>query len=128
MTLTPAAPHFECLEPDNNALLGACGPLRSGIVYRDYISAASDEYHWFYFDLQVGHAIEAWLTEIPDGCDFDLYLTDGYGELLQDSANGNADDEHILAGPHSAGRYHLVVVSISGWNASSPYALRVSYE
>lgn len=76
--------------------------------------------------MPAAHTIEAWLTDIPAGCDYDLYLRDASG-LIKDSASGANADEHILWGPVPAGRYYLVVVSIEGWNASVPYALRADF-
>jgi hypothetical protein len=127
-TLGPTATPGACAEPGNNARQGACGPLLSGQVYRDYISSSADQYDWFYFDMPVSHAVEAWLTEIPAGNDYELYLMDADGTMLQYSANRGSQDEHILWGPGPAGRYYLVVPADNGgWNADVPYALRVEY-
>nr|MBC7244204.1 pre-peptidase C-terminal domain-containing protein [Chloroflexota bacterium] len=116
-----------CREPDNDRREGACGPLLSGQVYRDYISSSSDECDWFYFDMPVAHTIEAWLREIPSGCDYDLYLRGPTGNHLTSSAQPGNKDEHISWGPLPAGRYYLLVVRIEGWHAHVPYALRVEY-
>jgi formylglycine-generating enzyme required for sulfatase activity len=117
-------------EPANDSRLGACGPLLSGQTYRDYIESPSDEYDWFYFDMPAPHTIEAWLTEIPVGNDYELYLMDASGELLQYSANRGHQDEHILWGPGPAGRYYLVVLPADdgGWNANVPYAVHAMFE
>ena len=116
-----------CPEPANSTRQGACGPLVAGAVYREHISSDSDEYDWFYSDMPAARTIEAWLTDIPPGCDYDLYLTNAAGDLIQDSANGGNQDERIVTGTLPAGRYYLVVARIEGWNASVSYALRVDY-
>jgi hypothetical protein len=91
--------------------------------------SGGDRYDWFYFDMPVPHTIEAWLTEIPAGNDYELYLMDGNGQRLHYSAQRGNLDEHILWGPGPDGRYYLVVLPADdgGWNASVPYALRVEY-
>ena len=97
------------------------------VVYREYVSSADDPWDWFYFDVANAHSIEAWLTNIPPGCDYDLYLRDSNGDHITSSANlGNAD-EYIRSGTMAVGRYYLVVVRIEGWSASVPYALRAGW-
>jgi sulfatase modifying factor 1 len=116
-------------EPANDSRLGACGPLVSGQVYHDYISSSRDQYDWFYFDMPAPRTIEAWLTEIPAGNDYELYLMDGRGGRLAYSASRGNQDEHILWGTVPAGRYYLVVLPADdgGWNADVPYALRTVF-
>jgi hypothetical protein len=131
-TATPSATATAspCQEPANNSRAGACGPLVSGEVYRYTIYSPTDEYDWFYFVLPAAHTIEARLTEIPAGNDYELYLMDGNGTRLQYSANRGNEDEHIVWGPTAAGRYYVVVLPADdgGWNAGVPYALRVTFE
>jgi hypothetical protein len=116
-------------EPANDSRLGACGPLVSGQVYRDYIESFADGYDWFYFDMPAPHTVEAWLTEIPAGNDYELYLMDANGSFLAYDPQERSESEHIVWGPGPAGRYYLVVFPADngGWNADVPYALRVEY-
>jgi hypothetical protein len=99
----------------------------SGAVYQSYISSAEDAFDWFYFDTATEGTIETWLTDVSQGCDYDLYLLDALGDLIQDSANGGEADEHIVRGPFPPGRYHLLVVRINGWSDAVPYALRADF-
>jgi len=127
-TPTPTATPLHCPEPANNAREGACGPIMPNVTYRSYISSTNDPRDWFYFDMATWHTIEAWLTNIAQGCDYDLYLRDANGNHIITSPNPGNADEHILWGPVAAGRYYLVVVSINHtWSASVPYALRASF-
>jgi hypothetical protein len=119
---------LDCAEPANNIRVGACGPLVSGRTYRDFISSASDEHDWFYFDMPVQHTVDAWLREIPAGCNYDLLLRDSQGGPITSSAQDKPEGEHIVWGPLSPGRYYLVVEQIRGWNASVPYALHVDFQ
>jgi len=116
---------WQCSEPVNNTRQGACGPLMANSVYREHISSPTDEFDWFYFDMAVARTIEAWLTEIPLVCDYDLYLKDSDGGGITSSAKPGNEAEHIRWGPLPAGRYYLVVARIEGWNTGVPYALRV---
>jgi hypothetical protein len=116
-------------EPANDAREGACGPLAFGQIHYNYISSPADKYDWFYFDLPVAHAIEAWLTGIPAGNDYELYLMGrGRDPLGISNLRGN-QNEHIPSTPLPAGRYYLVVFPADGggWDPSSPYALRVAF-
>ncbi len=88
-------------------------------------NAARQQLDWFYFDMPTSRKMEAWLTEIPPGCDYDLYLKSASGTNLKDSANPDNLDEHIVSGNLRAGRYYLVVAGINGRSASAQYALRV---
>jgi hypothetical protein len=127
-TPSPTGMAWYCAEPDNDNREGACGPMVANEEYQEHIGSAGDARDWFYFDVTAQHTIEAWLTEIPQGCDYDLYLRDPDGDHITSSANPGNADEHISWGPVAAGRYYLVVVRIEGWNATVPYALRADFE
>jgi hypothetical protein len=125
-SLAPTSPTLWCPEPANDMRGGACGPLLSNMTYREYIATAGDR-DWFYFDMPTTHTIEARLTNIAPGCNYDLYLRDPAGNHITSSANDGNADEHIQWGALPAGRYYLVAVGIEGWSADVPYALQVVF-
>lgn len=61
-----------CSEPANETRGGACGPLISDMTYYATMASPSDNWDWYCFDMGTLHTIEAWLADIPAGCDFDL--------------------------------------------------------
>ncbi len=125
---TPTSVPWICSEPANNNRGGACGPMMSNVVYLEYISSAGDSLDWFYFDMATWHTVEVWLTNIPQACDYDLYLRASNGDHITSSANNGNADEHIMWGPVPGGRYYLVVVPIQGWSSDVPYALRADFQ
>lgn len=108
---------------------GACGPLTSNVTYYGTMESPADNWDWFYFDMGTPHPVEAWLADIPIGCDFDLYLYNAGDQRIGFSGGYGVADEHILTEPLPPGRYYLGVFRVPdyGWDASNPYALRVEY-
>ena len=119
-----------CLEPENNTTVGACGPLVPGEKYYDLISSPEDEYDWYYFDLPGRYVVEAWLRNIPPGCNYDLYLKNADGTTLIAPGSDAPEGEHIdQYGPVEGGRYYLGVVSIDNtFQASLQYELEVDFQ
>ncbi|HQJ50651.1 MAG TPA: carboxypeptidase-like regulatory domain-containing protein [Anaerolineae bacterium] len=129
-TLTPTATPLACLWGDNDTKAQACGPLMPGFVYRAYIDP-SDDKDYYYFDTSVTEVIEAWLNDVPAGCDYQLYL--GYTAENQwiavSNTRGNGVNEHVISPwPVAPGRYYLWVYGEPGPICpGEAYSLRVGY-
>lgn len=80
---------------------------------------------WYYVNVDVGEMLEVQLRDIPEGRDYDLYLYDGYGNLLSSSKNSGSESEYILYPCKNPGRYYIKVVSSSGHSSTIPYSLYV---
>lgn len=126
LTPTPTATAFRCREPDNNTFDGACGPMLPDVAYYGTVGYERDN-DYYYFDLAVPSTVKVWLSNIPIGCDYDLYLYGPDRTRIADSAGGGTADEYIERGPLPAGRYYARVVPIEGWNEGHAYAIRASF-
>jgi hypothetical protein len=114
----------------NDSFGQAWGPLASGQTYRAYFPRESDLDDYYYLDLPAAHTIEIWLTAIPAGNDYALYLYDqSAGPLPIDYSDeyGNAD-EHISLPGQPAGRYYIRVERVIGTSRTQPYALRAVFQ
>jgi hypothetical protein len=116
------------LEPNDNGLTEANGPIVSGLTYYGTFTQEADIKDYFYFDLSARHSVELELRNIASGRNYDLVLRDanlmdvGYSALP-----GNAN-EHILTVALPVGRYYVQVYRFSGAGSDQPYNLRVVYE
>jgi PKD repeat protein len=116
-------------EPNDDVLIQANGAIVSGLTYYGVISSAADRQDYFYFDLPAAHTIELWLTDIPDGSNYDLYLrapADLDHPVGTSNKSGNAD-EHILTGVLSPGRYYIQIYNRSATGSEQDYHLRTVY-
>jgi hypothetical protein len=84
-----------------------------------------------YIDIRTANAINIYLTNIPAGTDYDLYLykypCDGPGNSVAKSKNYGSSPGTISHNPSDTGRHCIRVYSHSGYSAS-PYSLRVTYD
>jgi hypothetical protein len=116
-------------EPNDDALIGANGPIVSGLTYYGCFPSGADEKDYFTFDLPAAHSVELWLTNIPSGHNYDLVLRDPAnmtGHVGYSGEPGNAD-EHILTGVLPVGRYYVQVYNRSESGSSQAYHLKVTY-
>jgi hypothetical protein len=111
-------------EPNDNARTQANGPIVSSLTYYGAFLNQADLQDYFYFELPTAQAIELWLTHVPNGQDYDLYLRDASLELRGSSDHSGNADEHILTWLLPAGRYYIQVYHRSGPGSSQPYHLR----
>jgi hypothetical protein len=76
------------------------------------------------------HSVEAWLTNLPAGNDYDLYLYNDADphQLVGYSGTIGSGDEHIYVASLPAGKYYIRVARIIGSSPTQPYALRVVYQ
>jgi len=113
-------------EPNNDMNAGANGPLVPGLVYYGALPAG-DPQDYFYIDLLADGGVELWLTDIPAGHDYDLYLRNAQGTAVARSSEiGNAD-EHIVTGILPQGRYYIQVHHYSPGGSAQPYHLLFEY-
>jgi hypothetical protein len=112
----------------NDTFETAWGPLVSGATYYGYFPTTSDNDDFYYLDLPAAHSIEVWLTGLPAGNDYNLYLYDAAHVLIGYSGNVGTVDEHILVANQPAQRYYIRVTREVGTSATQPYALRAVYQ
>jgi serine protease Do len=103
----------------------AYGPLDSGKVYEAYIGSEEDV-DLYYIDVTSRDPIIIDLTNISWRCDYDLYLGDSDGELV-DYSWGTADSEHIEYQPTTTGTYYIQVDTYSSYSLDEPYSLVAAF-
>jgi hypothetical protein len=125
--------------PDNYEPNDSCGqaygPLTSGQTYPSWISycdlATYKKSDYFYIVISTTNAINIYLTDIPTGTDYDLFLYTETGCVSNKSAaesrKPGSSPETISYSPPTTGRYYIRVYSYSGYS-TSPYSLRVTYD
>jgi hypothetical protein len=113
-------------EPNNDMHAGANGPLVPGLIYYGTLPAG-DPHDYFYIDLAGDRAVELWLTDIPAGHDYDLYLRNAQGTLLASSSQYGDANEHIVTGTLPQGGYYIQVHHYSPGGSTQPYHLRFEY-
>jgi len=87
-----------------------------------YINPSDDE-DWFRFELTGESNINVQLTSLP--ADYDLYLYDTDGVLLEASERRGQREERIIRKRQPAGFYYVRVVGYQGaWSAEKSYLLR----
>lgn len=113
----------DTFEPNNTAK-EAYGMLEKGKAYDSYISSSTDVDIYKFESPRAGD-ITVSLDNVP--ADYDLYLYDGQGQLVERSETDGVKDEQIQYNG-AAGLYYVKVVGYNGaYNASSPYRLTVDY-
>jgi hypothetical protein len=122
------APQWEA-EPNDEALTQANGPIVSGLTYHGTFPSTADQKDYFYFDLEVGRAVELWLGNIPPGHDYDLVLRRNDASLSEvaRSVGRNSATEHILADVLQPGRYYVQVYNFGRTSSTQAYLLRALY-
>jgi uncharacterized repeat protein (TIGR01451 family) len=113
-------------EPNDDMHAGANGPLVPGLNYHGALPEG-DPQDYFYIDLPGSRTMELWLTDIPAGHDYDLYLRNAQGTVLAGSSRYGNADEHILTGILPQGRYYIQVHHYSPGGSTQPYRLRFEY-
>ena len=94
----------------------------NGVKIERYINPSGDE-DWFRFELAEVSNINVQLTSLP--ADYDLYLYDANGVLLEASERRGVMEERIIRKDQPAGYYYVQVVGYDGaWNADNSYLLR----
>jgi hypothetical protein len=115
-------------EPNDEPLTQANGPIMSGLTYFGRFHSGADLVDYYTFELAARRGVEASLTEISVGHNYDLVLEDaGLRRMGRSEQPGNAD-EFFRTGELEPGRYYIRVVNTSRTGSSVPYHLRVVYQ
>jgi serine protease Do len=109
----------------NETLGEAHGPLDSGKVYEAYIGSEED-IDLYYIEVTTQDPIIVDLTNISWRSDYDLYMGDSDGEVV-DYSYGTTDSEHIEYQPRTTGTYYIQVETYSGYSLDEPYSLVATF-
>jgi hypothetical protein len=114
----------------NDTFEQAWGPLESGRTYHSYFPDVADEDDYFYLHTPARHSIEVWLSNLPPGNDYDLYLYNDATPHVRIGYSGEVGnvDEHIHVANLPAGKYYVGVLRIDGTSRNQPYHLRTVYK
>ena len=123
LELSPApTPSGEDRYEPNDTFEQATGPLAFAQTYESYIWDEGD-IDTYLFQLASSGTIAVDLTEIPAIADYDLFLYEGTGHLLNSSTRV-VDHEHIEQ-ELEPGTYYVTVQSFAGFSRNESYALKV---
>lgn len=101
----------------------AAHEIYSGVVYQSYISSKTDE-AWYKFSIYTAGTIHVDLTDIPSGCDYDLYLYSSVGETpLAYAFNSNSPTNSFDYNADGAGEYYLQIYPYEYVSNTSMYSL-----
>ncbi len=109
----------------------AYGPLVSGQVYEAYIWDATDSSDYYFIKPTTKAEIVVTLSNIPAGCDYDLYVYykegDTYQLVARSDRYGNVDEEARFT-PTPGIRYYIRVYPYEGASNQQRYRLRAVYQ
>jgi len=116
---------IDTYEP-NDSFTDAYGPITSMKSYYSYIWDTGDiDYYYFYCD---SGTVLIGLTNIPPGCDYDLYLFDSELNIVAMSINSGNINESIALSTATVGKkYYIMVNSFQGSTTSYQYILSAGY-
>jgi len=125
--LAPGIARADTFEPNDTPQQAK--ELPSATPVESFISSPTD-LDFFFIDAADG-AVVISLTSIPSGADYDLAVTDEFGELACDvciSENpGNADEQLNLSASGGGGRFYLLVGAFEGSSDVDGYLLTATY-
>lgn len=81
----------------------------------------------YYVILHRSGNLEAWLKDVPEANDYNLYLYDESANLKGYSGELGCADEHIPGQMLPAGKYYLGVKRVKGTSAEESYRLRAHF-
>ena len=121
----------DIFEPNNTpADADARGPLDVGQVYCAYVWDDADTDDYYLLTPSKDDELRVTLTNIPEHCDYDLYVyrRDGsqYVLVAYSNISGNAD-ERLTFSPIPHEKYYIRVYPYSGSSNQQCYHLRVDY-
>jgi len=118
--LLPRPAGADAYEP-NDSLGTAYGPLATGVPYYATIADSADV-DWYWLEADQGD-LTVTLSGIPPGTDYDLFLTDGEGNIYADS-QARGDTTEVISVPVTAkGPFWIEVRSYSGSTDTEAYTL-----
>jgi len=115
-------------EPNDEPLTQANGPIISALTYFGTFPSGSDEVDYYTFELPVRRGVQASLTEIPTGTNYDLVLEDASLRRVGRSEQPGNADESIETDRLDPGRYYVRVVNASRTANTQSYYVRVVYK
>lgn len=121
---------YDIYEP-NNTRQQAYGPLVSNQVYEAYIWDELDKSDYYSITATSSNTIIVDLWNIPDGCDYDLYLYDtptGPAPIASSNQYGSVDEHISYPSPTVGTIYYIRVYAYSDFNNQQPYRLKVIYQ
>jgi hypothetical protein len=107
----------------NDSPTQANGPIVAGITYHGTFPSTVDPQDYFRVRLSSPSRLELWLTQIPDGQDYNLILRDAGLGIVGYSGELHNTSEHILTGFLPAGEYYVQVYRVPGGWSSQAYSL-----
>ena len=100
----------------------------SGLTYFGTFHSGTDLVDYYVFDLPASRHVEASLTEIQTGHNYDLVVEDaGLRRVGRSEQPGNAD-EFVQTGRLDPGRYYVRVANTGKTASTQSYHLRVVYK
>jgi hypothetical protein len=123
LELSPApTPTGEDTYEPNDTPEQAAGPLALGQELQSYIWDEGDV-DVYAFQMDLPGTIQVSLTDITAVADYDLFLSNGVGELLASSTR--AIDRETIVQPLQAGTYYVTVKPFAGFSWKEPYRVRI---
>jgi hypothetical protein len=101
----------------------ANGPLVASITYHGAFPSNADPQDYFRVRLSSPGRLELWLTQIPDGQDYNLIVRDSNLDIVGYSAELSNASEHILTGWIGSGDYYVQVYHAVAGGSLQPYSL-----
>jgi hypothetical protein len=121
---------YDAYEP-NDSPEQAYGPIQSGQAYRSYIWNPTDTSDYYHFTPSAAAPVQVTLSQIPSGCDFDLYAYyyDGSDYQLIAYSNRSGTANESISFTSVAGRQYFVrVYRYAGSSSQSRYRLVATYQ
>ncbi|MFN3762520.1 MAG: pre-peptidase C-terminal domain-containing protein, partial [Anaerolineae bacterium] len=119
---------YDRYEP-NDTPAQAYGPLSSGQVITAYIWDATDRDDYYWFQPSANAQVTITLTNIPAGCDFDLfvyYYQNGWQTAAQSNKSGSVD-ERVVFNAIANTKYYIRVYPYQGSSSTQSYRLSVQW-
>ena len=79
---------------------------------------------WYQVTIANSGIVNFKLTNIPSGCDYDLYVYQSDGTTLVGSSSKGSNADELVSKNVTAGIYYIKVISYSGYNISSYYTVK----
>lgn len=108
----------------NDSMNDAFGPLVYGREYRSFIQSEQDV-DYYRFAVDKSGSILTYLENIPEDCNYDLYIYDPNQKLVAKSTKPENSVEVISFNTRISGTYYLKVSSMSGFSLRKRYSLTV---
>lgn len=111
-------------ETEPNDTMANANAISSGSTIKGKISTSSDV-DFYKMPIMYSGTRVITLSDIPSGCDYDLYLYDAKGNLISYSRASGNKDESITKSMEVQEQYYICVKNSSGYSSSSDYTLSV---